>query len=271
MKINQNKKERTAQKPGKAVIFLRYSILLVLAVYLAGCFRLSLKAGKNGMPDKRYAVYYVLNTDGMKGLGHSLLLLTDGKGRGTVLSFNGMQRSLGEALLGRAGIGRLSVGQMSADETREFLLTGNLRLLGDQLQDNYDWAVYRGLSQSEYDTVLKASRIYKETGDEYERLYACLMHAENEHQKAEYEEELEALERVSSNLLYRIYTNNCDTVARLLIASVDSEMEQYNKRIRRLTPNGNLKTFAHKAENWEVMELGDNSFSEELTGFLMIF
>lgn len=52
----------------------------------------------------------------MKGLGHSILMVVDEEGCGTVLSFNGMQRSLSESLMGKSGVGKLSIGAMDAEK-----------------------------------------------------------------------------------------------------------------------------------------------------------
>ena len=61
-------------------------------------------------------LYYIVNADGMKGLGHSIVMLVDEDGCGTVFSFNRMQRSLGESLLGQSGVGKMSVGIMTAED-----------------------------------------------------------------------------------------------------------------------------------------------------------
>ncbi len=50
-----------------------------------------------------------------------------------------------KAFLGKAGVGKMSTGTMSAEEVFS-LKTGNLHLDGDQLNDNYDWALYRDTS-----------------------------------------------------------------------------------------------------------------------------
>ena len=42
---------------------------------------------------------------------------------------------------------KMSVGSMSKEELQDFLDTGNLWLEGDQLQDNYDVALYRNMTK----------------------------------------------------------------------------------------------------------------------------
>lgn len=250
---------------------VKYSVLAAIMLYLVLCIsmRLSIRNPKDRIGE--CTVYYMVNYDGMKGLGHSILVLVDEAGNGTVFSFNGMQRNLWEALLGKAGVGKMSVGKMEAVQMQEFLQTGNLELEGDQLQDNYDLAIYRNITGDEYDAVLQAAEIYIETGDEYEELYARYISADDEAIRMEYKRQLAEMGNDDSLPLYRIYTNNCDHVARSLIACVDEEMAGYNAKTHRMTPNGNLKFFGTRTETWGVMELGENSFGENILQFLMIF
>ena len=58
-------------------------------------------------------VCYLLNLDGMKGLGHSALLLIDETGAGQLFSYNGMQYGLLPCLLGKEGIGKMKVISMT--------------------------------------------------------------------------------------------------------------------------------------------------------------
>ena len=69
-------------------------------------------------------VCYLLNLDGMKGLGHSALLLIDETGAGQLFSYNGMQYGLLPCLLGKEGIGKMKVISMTPEETAVFLETG---------------------------------------------------------------------------------------------------------------------------------------------------
>lgn len=250
---------------------IKYGVLLVIGIYLILCISMKSKIrdAQEGLGECN--LYYAVNSDGMKGLGHSILVLEDAEGNGTVLSFNGMQRTLTEALLGKAGVGKMSVGYMDAGQFQEFLQTGNLDLEGDQLRDNYDLALYRNITQEEYETVIDAAGIYIKTGDEYGELYAQYIDADDENLKEKYRMQLEEMGNDDTLPLYKIYTNNCDHVARSLIACIDEDMMEYSDRTHRITPNGNLKAFGKSAKAWGVMELGENSFGEKILEFLMIF
>lgn len=248
-----------------------YIILTIIICYFALCISLKPKIREEQGTQGKCKVYYILNDDGMKGLGHSILILEDKEGCGTVFSFNGMQRSLGEALLGKAGVGKMSVGYMSKEELKDFLNTGNLCLEGDQLQDNYDIALYRNITEEEYAAILEGTENYIETGREYEELYVQYATAEDESQKEEYRGQLEQMGANDALPLYRIYTHNCDHAARLLIACVDEEMREYNHNTNKITPGGNLKAFAKSTNSWGVMRLGESTFPERVMEFLMIF
>lgn len=216
-------------------------------------------------------LYYIVNADGMKGLGHSIVMLVDEDGCGTVFSFNGMQRSLGESLLGKSGVGKMSVGTMTAEETEAFLQTGNLDIDADQLSDNYDMALYRPITEEECDIIVEQTVPYIAAEEQFVALYEKWAMEEDPDRKVDYEQALEQMGQDENLPLYQIYTNNCDHVARILISPVDSAMQDYTQYGRRMTPNGNLKAFGGKAEDWGVMTLGEQSLSERILMFLMIF
>ena len=247
-------------------------ILLTFAVcYLLLCFSQRLPARDAAEKAGDCGLYYIVNVDGMKGLGHSILFLLNEQGEGTVLSFNGMQGTLVESLLGRAGVGKLIVGSLSPAETASFLDTGNLDLEGDQLNDNYDIALYRSITQDEYQTILTLTDPYIQTAADYERLYALAVSKTNADERAAYETEMERMGKDASLPLYQIYTHNCDHAARGLAAAVDAEMAAYNAVFRRLTPNGNLKAFARRSADWGIVRLGESSLLESVLEFLIIF
>lgn len=222
-------------------------------------------------PEEKCMLYYIVNADGMKGLGHSIVMLVDGDGRGTVFSFNGMQRSLGESLLGKRGVGKMSVGTMTPEEMEAFLRTGNLELDADQLWDNYDMALYRPVTEEEYDIITGQAVPYVTAGGQFETLYEEWAMEEDRDRKADLEQALEQMGQDENLPLYGIYTNNCDHVARILIASVDADMQNYNRHGHYMTPNGNLKAFGGKAEDWGVMALGEQTLWEKALVFFMIF
>ncbi|MCM1064862.1 MAG: hypothetical protein NC420_10415 [Eubacterium sp.] len=244
---------------------------LLAATYLCLCFSLRLTVRGTSIPEEECMLYYIVNADGMKGLGHSIVMLVDGEGRGTVLSFNGMQRSLGECLLGKSGVGKMSMGTMTREETEAFLRTGDLVLDADQLSDNYDMALYRPMTEEEYEIIAAQAVPYIAAGERFEALYAEWAAEEDESGKADLQQALEQLGQDESLPLYQIYTNNCDHAARILIASVDADMREHNRHGRHMTPNGNLKAFGKKAEDWGVMILGKQSLWEKALMFFMVF
>lgn len=250
---------------------IKYGAPVLATVYLCLCISMRLPVRAAAFPKEECMVYYIVNADGMKGLGHSILLLVDGEGCGTALSFNGMQRSLGECLLGKSGIGKLSMGTMTAEETEAFLQSGDLSIAGDQLTDNYDMALYRPITMEDYNTILEQTVPYRETEQDFAVLYGQWAAEETESKKAEYEQALKQMGEDESLPLYQIYTNNCDHVARGLASSVDPQLQEYTAHAWRITPNGNLKAFGKEAENWGVMELGEQSLKEKILMFLVSF
>ena len=181
-----------------------------------------------------------------------------------------MQRNLPEALMGKDGVGKMSIGEMNAEEMEVFLRTGDLDLIGDQLKDNYDLAMYRNITCDEYEAILEEANIYIETGDNYEELYAKYTSATGE-EKATYEKQLEEMGSDKTLPLYQIYTNNCDDVARDMLAKVDEKAGLYDKENWHMTPNGNIKGFANYTDNWGCIKMGEISMIEEILEFFMIF
>lgn len=216
-------------------------------------------------------LYYIVNADGMKGLGHSILLLVNEQGIGIVFSFNGMQRSLRESLLGKSGIGKMSTGMMTAEETKTFLQTGDLKIDGDQLTDNYDMALYRPITTEEYQDILEQTTPYFAAEQQFAVLYEKWVMEQDVGRKAEYKQDLEKMGQDKSLPVYQIYTNNCDHAVRKLASTVDLDLQEYTRHTRHMTPNGNLKAFGAKAESWGVMTLGKQSIFERMLMFLVIF
>lgn len=250
---------------------IKYGAAVLLAVYLCLCFFMHLPVRETSFAKEDCMLYYIVNADGMKGLGHSILMIVDEEGCGTVLSFNGMQRSLWESLLGKSGVGKMSIGTMNAEETTEFLQSGDLHIDGDQLTDNYDVALYRPITAEDYQMILKETAPYLAAEEQFAVLYEAWAMEADAGKKAEYKQELEQLGREDNLPVYQIYTHNCDYVARLLASSVDSDLQDYTEYSRRMTPNGNWKAFGGTAEKWGVMTLGKQSLSERIRMFLMIF
>lgn len=250
---------------------VRYGVPVLVAAYLCLCISMCLTERDTSFAEEKCMLYYIVNADGMKGLGHSILLLVDEKGCGTVFSFNGMQRSLGENLLGKSGIGKMSTGTMTADETATFLQSGDLCMDGDQLKDNYDIALYRPITTQDYDMILEQTAPYFMAEQEFAVLYEKWIMEENDSRKAEYKQALELMGQGEDLPVYQIYTNNCDNVARMLTSSIDPYMQEYLYHAWRITPNGNIKAFGKKAEKWGVKILGKQSLQEKILMFLMSF
>lgn len=263
------KKDLTVRKKIKTII--KCVVLLLTAAYLCLCITMRLTVRESSFPDEGCMLYYIVNADGMKGLGHSILMIVDEKGCGTVLSFNGMQRSLGECLLRKSGIGKFSTGVMSAEETGEFLQSGDLYLDGDQLTDNYDVALYRLITMEAYQAILEQTTPYLAAEVEYRTLYEKWAMAEDAVSKAEYQQALARMAEDERLPLYQIYTHNCDHAARMIAQTADQELQNYTESAWRMTPNGNLKAFARLADDWGVMTLGKQSLPEEILLFFMVF
>lgn len=251
--------------------YIMFGILILPAVFFCRCFSMRLSVRDTSFEQEDCMLYYIVNSDGMKGLGHSILMIVDEKGCGTVLSFNGMQETLAESLLGRRGVGKMSMGTMSPEETAAFLQSGDLHIDSDQLTDNYDIALYRPITAEDYHVIMEGTAPYLAAEAQFAALYEKWTVEEDSRKKKEYEKELEQMRKAEDIPAYQIYINNCDHVARLLISTVDSEMRDYINHAWRMTPNGNLKAFGKKASKWGVMELGKQSLAERILRFLVIF
>lgn len=249
----------------------KYGLFILAAFYFCLCISMQPEVRGTSFPAESCMLYYMVNEDGMKGLGHSILLLVDEDGCGTVFSFNGMQRPLWECLLGKSGVGKLSMGVMTAEETKEFLWSGDLELDGDQLKDNYDVALYRPITEEDYQKVLGQAAPYLAAEESFSVLYRKWVTEKDTVRKAEYQKALEQMGEDESLPLYQIYTNNCDHAARRMAATVDQDLREYTDSTWRITPNGNLKAFAGKAEKWGVMTLGEQTLPERVLMFFMVF
>ena len=247
------------------------SVTALVIIWLFWCVSMHLTVREPSFAEGDCMLYYIVNADGMKGLGHSILLLVNEQGIGTVFSFNGMQRSLRESLLGKSGIGKMSTGVMTAEETKTFLQTGNLEIDGDQLTDNYDMALYRPITTEDYQVILEQTIPYFTAEQQFGTLYEKWVVEQDADKKAEYKQALEKMGQDKSLPAYQIYTNNCDHAVRKLASTVDLDLQEYTCHTWRMTPNGNLKAFGAKAEGWGIMTLGKQSIFERVLMFLVIF
>lgn len=209
-------------------------------------------------------VWYLLNLDGMKGLGHSALMLLDENGEGQVFSYNGMQYNLIQCLMGSEGIGKMKQFSLSADEVEALLETGDLQAGVYEECDNFDRGLYRYISWEQYDRIAEEAERYIEIGDEFERLYADLHNAVGD-VVYDAQEQMDLFLASEDIPRYQIYHHNCDTVARELIALVDEEAAEYNLSETKLTPRGNYKNMCRRLSGtWGYTRLGEDSLLEKI-------
>ncbi len=217
-------------------------------------------------------VCYLLNLDGMKGLGHSALLLIDEEGNGQLFSYNGMQYNLFWCLMGKEGIGKMKNIQMDPEETSAFLETGRPVLSEEESKEyqectDFDRILYRYISSEQYEHILDGTKQYIETGNQYEALYASLHAASGqpEAQANDIEKQMDLLLCQEQTPKYQIYTHNCDTAARELIARTDEGMALYNRSAARLTPSANYRAMCRMLdETWGYGILGEDTLTEKL-------
>lgn len=231
--------------------------VMLLAVFIIG-IRNFLSTPMERVPDSSgktsaYRVYYLLNIDGMKGLGHSAMLLWDSSGEAQIFSYNGMQYNLTECLLGKAGIGKMKQFSLSPEELERFLNTGDLQV-GEYAEcDNFDRAIYCDITKEQYETLRDGIQQYIEIGDEFERLYAGNA------------AQLDIFLQQENLPRYQIYTHNCDTVARELLALISDEMASYNEMSGVHTLGGHYKQLCNAlGEQWGVQKLGVDTLAERL-------
>ncbi len=218
--------------------------------------------------EKEYTVYYLLNIDGMKGLGHSALMLVDNHENGLFYSYNGMQYSLVECLVGKAGIGKMKMFDLTSDEVEKFLSSGNLEVSDVSECDNFDRLSYKYITAEEYNLIKNELDYYITIADKYEQLYADAFNSEGE-EKQQAEKNLQEFVELKNVPKYQIYNHNCDTVARESIATVDNEMLNYNKSMEKLTPSANYKNMYKNLDySWGFIHMGQDTFLEKLLWYV---
>lgn len=104
-----------------------------------------------------------------------------------------------------------------------------------------------------YETLREGIRQYTEIGDDFERLYA------GDAMQLDIFLKQENLPR------YQIYTHNCDTVARELLAMISEEIASYNETSGFHTPGGHYKQLCKTlGEQWGIQKLGEDTLAERL-------
>lgn len=169
--MNKNKK-----------IFIGFILFIILILFVKIIITTQYKERPSTIisTEKEHTVYYLLNIDGMKGLGHSALMLVDDQGSGFFYSYNGMQYSLMECLVGKAGIGKMKLFELTSDEVKDFLSTGDLEVSDVTECDNFDRLSYKYISAKEYNSIKNELDYYITIGDKYEQLYAAAFNSEGE-------------------------------------------------------------------------------------------
>lgn len=219
--------------------------------------------------DEPCGIYYLLNVDGMKGLGHSALMLTDEQGEGRIFSYNGMQYNLFQCLLGKRGVGKMKEFLLDREGVKELLRTGDLPAGEYEECSNFDRILWREISREQYDKVVQAAAVYTETGEAYEELYVSFYEASGE-ETEKIRQEIEAYTQREGIPLYQIYTHNCDTAARELMGEIDEEVSGYNESEVKLTPNGNYRNMCRKlGDTWGFRHLGEDTFIETVLHYLI--
>lgn len=169
----------------------------------------------------------------MKGLGHSIVLLTGPDNQENtsclVYSFNGMEKNLQQFLMGEANA-------------------------------NYDLAVYKEIGYEEYMKIAERAAVYTQLTDEYHRL-----------EEMQDKEGIDVLKSQNEELLYRIYSHNCDTVARELLEMVDPDVCIFDETDHYRTPLANIKAFSREMDEWSAITIGEQTLKERLYTFFMIF
>lgn len=231
----------------------RYVFLVAILLLLGIRVMMNLSIGSRSLEIKpsECVFYYLLNIDGMKGLGHSAFLLVDEQGEGVFYSYNGMQYSLSECLAGKAGVGKMKEFQLTAEEVAELLDTGNLQVSDVSECDNFDRILYRSISGEEYRQIQENIKIYIQVGEEFEQFG-------------------EVITEMAEVPLYQIYHHNCDTVAREQIALVDTQVAEYNETRRKLTPARNYKGMCRYMDSlWGYGKIGSDSFVERVLWYFL--
>lgn len=250
-----------------------FGIILILLLVFAG-YRLVTRSGMNGREcriaeDEECEIYYLLNIDGMKGLGHSALMLVDEAGEGRIFSYNGMQYNLFQCLLGKKGIGKMKEFVLDESCVTELLDTGKIPAGEYEECSDFDRALWRGISREQYEQILQAVEHYIKTEEEYMRLCEALYQYSGE-ESEEIQRRIDDFLTREDTPLYQIYTHNCDTAARELMGEIDEEVKAYNQSDKKLTPNGNYRNMCKKfGSTWGFGPLGEDTIKEIVLNYLM--
>lgn len=207
----------------------------------------------DGKTETDYTVYYLNNMDGAFKTGHTAVLVETPNGNSHFFSYTSEEGNLVKKAMGDDVEGYMEYARLSKQETETFLQNGDIGVIshgGEMLYTNYDRALKKEITQAEAELIIAMENgyvnLYKELYDENttEDIYNSLI-MEN------------------PQLLYNLYSNNCDTVARDMLTTV----EPYLLFSSTLTPNGSYNSFLIKNRfegSWEEVIVGRNSLGELL-------
>ena len=84
-------------------------------------------------------------------------------------------------------------------------------------------------------------------------------------------EGIDVLKSQNEELLYQIYSHNCDTVARELLEMVDQDVRIFDGTNHYRTPLANIKAFSREMDEWSAITIGEQTLKEKMYTFFMIF
>jgi len=207
----------------------------------------------DGKTETDYTVYYLNNMDGAFKTGHTALLVETPNGSSHFFSYTSEEGQLLKKAMGDDVKGYMENTRLSEQETEIFLQNGDIGVMsyeGKMLYTNYDRALKKEITQAEAELIIAMGNNYVNL---YNRLY----------DKNTTEDEYNSLIMENPQLLYNLYSNNCDTVARAMLATVEPTLYFSDA----LTPNKSYEYFLITTRfggSWEEVIVGRNNLDELL-------
>ena len=256
------------KKNGKIIICVISAMLVLLIIWRLVDYNAGFDQNTVGEEGER-RICYLLNIDGMGGLGHVAFMLEDTDGSGILYSYNGMQYDLKACLLGKEGVGKMKVFELDADDVAELYKMGIVNVSDVSECDDFDRIIYRSITEEEFVKVEESVQEYIAAGDRYEELFAIMANADIT-DKANARAELDAYASRDDLPKYNIYKHNCDTVARIVIAGIDDGMAGFNENNSRLIPSNNCRKMSKVLKNgWNKAMLGEDTLKERILWFIL--
>ena len=256
------------KKNRKIIICVISAVLVLLIIWRLADYKAGFGQNAVGAGGERQ-ICYLLNIDGMGGLGHVAFMLEDTDGSGILYSYNGMQYDLKACLLGKEGVGKMKVFELDKDDVANLYKTGMVSVSDVSECDDFDRIIFRSISEEEYLMVAESVQEYIAAGDRYEELFAIMANAAVT-DKANAQAELDAYASRDDLPKYNIYKHNCDTVARKVIAEIDDGMAGFNENNSRLIPSNNCRKMSKVLKNgWNKAMLGEDTLKERILWFIL--